>query len=314
MKNPNYQRTHAGKEAYLRTQPAFSDLSARGLAMDLLDTIPDDDDLALLAVGRVSSHPAVLAVTDRRVMLSVPDGLRSSVHVFEQDAKDIKIDPTGYLNRVTLDPSGSVFLFDFRTERDWKVFRTLLSSLVADVEEDVEIVAEGRGVDAREREIRAVINQSSLPAEYEAPVKYAASRLKEGEIVIAAATATYHEPCVVVLTDQALRIVERHGHSHRLSLDIPYASIDRIDREKGKSLRIWQGRSQTLISAFDNPDMVRNVIERLRDAGTPDAEPPATPFASASPADDLKKLADLFAAGYLTEEEFTNAKKRIFLA
>lgn len=317
MKNPNYQRTHAGKEAYLRTQPAFSDLSARGLAMDLLDTIPDDDDLALLAVGRVRSYPAVIAVTDQSVLLSVPDGLASGVHVYKQDASEVEMDTSGYLNRVTLDPAGNVFLFDFKSERDWKAFRSLLSGLAAPEEVDQgvsRIEPAETPEEAHEREIRAVINQSALPEAYEAPVKYAASRLNDGEMVIAAATATYHEPCVVLLTDQYLRIVERHGHTHSLSLEIPYAAIDRIDREKGKSLRIWQGRSQTLISAFDNPDMVRNVIERLRDAGTPDAEPPATPFASASPADDLKKLADLFAAGYLTEEEFTNAKKRIFLA
>lgn len=304
VKSPNHQRTHASNEAYLRTQPAFSDLSARGLAMDLLDTIPTDDDLALLAVGRVSSYPAVLAVTDQRVLLSVPDGLKSAVHVFSQDAADIVLDKTGYLNRVTLDPSGSVFLFDFKTERDWKVFGTLMAGLLDDDAPVEALPAAETPQEAHQREILAVINQSALPKAYEAPVKYAASRLNEDEVVIAAATATYHEPCVVLLTDKCLRIVERTGHAHRLSLEIPYAAIENIDREKGKSLRIWQDRSQTLITGFDNPEMVRTVIERLRVANQ----------APASTADDLKKLADLFAAGYLTEEEFTNAKKRIFLS
>lgn len=322
MKNSSHSN-QSSNAAYLRTLPAFSDLSARGLAMDLLDSIPEDDDLALLAVGRVSSYPAVLAVTDRRVLLSVPDGLKSAVHVYAQDAENIEMDKTGYLNRVTLDPAGSVFLFDFKTERDWRVFRTLLSGLTGAEEEysdkgdahSVSRLAPAESVEeAREREILAVINQSALPEEYAAPVKYAATRLKEGEIVIAAATATYHEPCVVLLTDQFLRIVERHGHTHRLSVEIPYAAIDRIDREKDKGLRIWQGRKHTTIYKFDNPDMVRNVIERLHDAGGAEdaVEEPPTPFAS-SAADDLKKLADLFAAGYLTEEEFTNAKKRVFL-
>lgn len=313
MKNPNYHRKHSSNAAYLRTLPAFSDLSARGLAMDLLDAIPADDDLTLLAVGRVRSYPAVIAVTKRSVLLSVPDGLESGIHVYGRDSAEVEMDKSGYLNRVTLDPTGNVFMFDFKTERDWLAFRDILSDLGVATETVERIPPAETPEEAREREILAVINQSALPEEYAAPVKYAATRLKEGEIVIAAATAQYHEPCAVVLTDQCLRIVERRGHTHSLSVEIPYRTIDRIDREKSKALRIWQGRNHTTISNLDNPDMVRNVIQRLHDEGTENEEP-ATPFASATPADDLKKLADLFAAGYLTEAEFTNAKKRILLA
>lgn len=314
VKNPKKPQTQAQNEAYLRTQPAFSDLSARGLAMDLLDRIPVTEELTLLAAGQVRSYPAVLAVTDQHVLLSVPGGLASSVHVYEPEAGEVEMDSSGYLNRVTLDPAGDVFMFDFKSERDWKAFRKLLAHLGAEVQPGVERIPPAETKEeAREREILAVINQSTLPEGYAAPVKYAASRLDEDEMVIAAATAIYHEPCVLVLTDKCLHIVERHGHTHRLSMEIRYEAISQIDREKGKGLRIWQGRNQTTITALDNPDMVRNVIERLRDAGREEQEPP-TPFASASPAEDLKKLADLFAAGYLTEEEFTNAKKRVFLA
>lgn len=314
MKNPNYQRSHSKNEAYLRTQPAFSDLSARGLAMDLLDCIPATEDLTLLAAGRVRSYPAVLAVTDQSVFLSIPEGMASGIHVYEQDATKVEMDSSGYLNRVTLDPGGEVFMFDFKSERDWKSFRSLLSHIGDADDHGVERIPPAETKEeAREREILAVINQSTLPEGYAAPVKYAASRLDEDEMVIAAATAKYHGPCAVVLTDKCLHIVERHGHTHRLSMEIRYEAISQIDREKGKGLRIWQGRNPTTITALDNPDMVRNVIERLRDAGKEDEVPP-TPFASASPAEDLKKLADLFAAGYLTEEEFTNAKKRVFLA
>ena len=60
--------------------------------------------------------------------LSVPEGMASGVHVFEQDAQKVEMDSSGYLNRVTLDPGGDAFMFDFKSERDFKTFLDLTGS------------------------------------------------------------------------------------------------------------------------------------------------------------------------------------------
>lgn len=306
MRDPNSYRKHSGNTAYLRTLPAFSDLSARGLALDLLEKIPAGEDLTLLAVGRVQSLPAVMAVTDASMLLAVPQGLGSGVHVYQLEAHPFELEKSGILQRATFDPAGEAFMFDFKSERDFKTFLDLTGS---------EPVGELPGVDkpdaprptnhSREREILDVINQDSVPANFVAPLRYAATKIKEDETVIAAATARYHEPCVLVLTDKGIRIVEREGTTHHLSLEIRYPAIDRVDKEKGNSLRIWQGPRHTTLHDINDVDMVRRAIDRMRTAA------PAPAPAAATSVEELGKLAELFTAGLLTEEEFAAAKRKI---
>lgn len=302
MRDPNSYRKHSGNTAYLRTLPDFSDLSARGLALDLLEKIPAGEDLTLLAVGRVQSLPAVMAVTDASMLLAVPQGLGSGVHVYQLDAHPFELEKSGILKRATFDPSGEAFMFDFKSERDFKTFLDLTGSApVGEVDVDKQN-APRPTKDSREREILDVINQDSVPANFVAPVRYAASKIKDDETIIAAATAKYHEPCVLVLTNKGIRIVEREGTTHRLSLEIRYEAIDRVDKVSGNSLRIWQGSRHTMLNDVNDADLVRNAIERMR------TTPPAPAAGSVG---ELAKLAELYSAGFLTAEEFAAAKRNI---
>ena len=145
-------------------------------------------------------------------------------------------------------------------------------------------------------------------------LKQLAGHLYEGETVRFIAQGTYQDDQgIVVLTDGRLLFLF-HGVMRQAKEDFPLRLISSVQTESGMvtgELRITVSGASSSISGIVKSDL-QPLADALRQGMSAQQAAPAQPQASA-PAppdvtDQIRKLAELHAAGVLTDEEF-NAKK-----
>lgn len=139
-------------------------------------------------------------------------------------------------------------------------------------------------------------------------IHLAALELKDSETVEYAATGEFEgKGSCLLLTNERIVICGQKGASTAKHV-LQYSNVDRVDVGMGlggSSVSFFHGSEESRFekSAHGALDEVRNIVETHRATGN-------APAAGGVGVEDLAKLAELHAAGVLTDEEFAAAKAK----
>lgn len=142
-------------------------------------------------------------------------------------------------------------------------------------------------------------------------IKEAAQELRPSETPLFAATGFFNDLIAcLVCTDQRIVIGAKSGLTDRAVHVLDYATIDRVDvgsSMKGHSVTMFHGSQESKLDRSPNKELakIRDIVTSQRGAMTP-----AAATAPADSVEQLAKLAELHAAGVLTDDEFAAAKAK----
>lgn len=143
-------------------------------------------------------------------------------------------------------------------------------------------------------------------------IGYAAMEVKDGEIVEYAAVGEYEDRAAcLVLTNERIIICALKGLKYSKHV-LNYEHVDRVDvglTLKGSSVTFYHGSEKTEManSAHGELDEIREIVKTHR---TTQKQAESSASSGAAPVQDIEKLAQLHAAGILTDEEFSAAKAK----
>lgn len=141
-------------------------------------------------------------------------------------------------------------------------------------------------------------------------IHLAALELRDGEQVLFASCGKFEEaPACLTMTDTRVIITSQKGTTTGKAV-LDYDTIDRVDCSMGMlgaGVTFYHGSQRT---TFENSS--HGPLDKLRDL-VAEHRTTAAPAAAAAPVDGVEqvaKLAELHAAGVLTDEEFAAAKAK----